>query len=105
MLLPEVTAWSVDHSSARYANSARYMGIAAEFDSDQVATTKLVDGLRQLTADLSVPTPAEFGIERDSWLESLDLMAQQALASGSPNNNPRIPDADAIVELYRRVWV
>jgi len=105
MLLPEVTAWSVDHSSARYANSARYMGIAAEFDSDQVATTKLVDGLRQLTADLSVPTPAEFGIEQDSWLESLDLMAQQALASGSPNNNPRIPDADAIVELYRRVWV
>ena len=104
MLLPEVTAWSVDHSSARYANSARYMGIAAEFDSDQVATSKLVDGLRQLTADLSVPTPAEFGIDKDSWFESLDLMAQQALASGSPNNNPRIPDTGAIVELYRRVW-
>jgi alcohol dehydrogenase class IV len=31
-------------------------------------------------------------------------MAEQALASGSPGNNPRIPDADEIVALYDRVW-
>jgi alcohol dehydrogenase class IV len=31
-------------------------------------------------------------------------MAEQALASGSPANNPRIPDANQIIELYRRVW-
>jgi hypothetical protein len=26
------------------------------------------------------------------------------LASGSPANNPRVPTAADIVELYRRVW-
>ena len=31
-------------------------------------------------------------------------MATQALASGSPNNNPRIPTADEIETLYRQVW-
>jgi alcohol dehydrogenase class IV len=31
-------------------------------------------------------------------------MAEQALASGSPNNNPRIPDAREIVELYKQVY-
>jgi hypothetical protein len=31
-------------------------------------------------------------------------MAQQALASGSPGNNPRVPDAAEIVALYRRVY-
>jgi alcohol dehydrogenase class IV len=31
-------------------------------------------------------------------------MAQQALASGSPGNNPRVPDADEIVSLYNEVW-
>jgi hypothetical protein len=31
-------------------------------------------------------------------------MATQALASGSPQNNPRIPTADEIVGLYHQVW-
>ena len=32
-------------------------------------------------------------------------MADQALASGSPANNPRAPDKAEIVGLYREVWV
>jgi alcohol dehydrogenase class IV len=32
------------------------------------------------------------------------LMAEQALASGSPNNNPRVPTSSEIVALYRAVW-
>jgi len=28
----------------------------------------------------------------------------QALASGSPQNNPRVPTADQIAQLYREVW-
>jgi alcohol dehydrogenase class IV len=31
-------------------------------------------------------------------------MAEQALASGSPNNNPRVPNANEIIALYRAVW-
>lgn len=104
MLLPEITAWSVDHAPQRYAHCARYMGIAGEGDSDDVALGKLVEGLRLLNADLSVPTPGEFGIDETQWFDSLELMAQQALDSGSPGNNPRVPDAGEIVELYRRVW-
>ena len=34
----------------------------------------------------------------------MDLMAEQALASGSPANNPRVPDKAEIVALYREVW-
>ena len=104
MLLPEITAWSVDHAAGRYAHCARTMAIAAQSDSDQVATGKLVDALRQLNEDLSVPTPREFGIEEASWFDSLELMAEQALVSGSPANNPRVPTTAEIVDLYRRVW-
>ena len=104
MLLPEVTAWSVDGAPERYAHCARYMGMAPASASDEQACTALVDGLRQLTADLSVPGPAEFGISRDDWLSSLPVMAQQALDSGSPANNPRIPEAAEIQALYERVW-
>lgn len=31
-------------------------------------------------------------------------MAEQALASGSPNNNPVVPTAQQIEELYRQVF-
>ena len=32
------------------------------------------------------------------------LMAQQALASGSPNNNPRVPTVPEMMALYQEVW-
>jgi len=104
MLLPEITAWSVEHASARYAHCARIMGMADGADDDAQALEKLVTGLRKLNHDLSVPSPGAFGIHEADWFDSLDVMAEQALASGSPANNPRIPQASDIVELYRRVW-
>lgn len=104
MLLPEVTAWSVEQAPQRYAYCARYMSIAAESDNDPAACARLVDALRALTADLQVPGPRAFGIERSSWFDSLELMAGQALDSGSPANNPRVPEARDIVRLYERIW-
>ncbi|MFK8046843.1 MAG: iron-containing alcohol dehydrogenase [Halioglobus sp.] len=104
MLLPEITAWSVAGAPKRYAHCARHMGMATDSDTDTAALGKLVDALRQLNKDLAVPTPREYGIDEADWSESLELMAGQALASGSPDNNPLVPSAADIVGLYRRVW-
>jgi alcohol dehydrogenase class IV len=104
MLLPEITAWSVGSAEDRYADCARQMDFASAGDSDSTAVAKLVDGLRQLCTDLSVPGPSAYGIAEGEWFGSLDTMAEQALASGSPANNPRIPVASDIVSLYERVW-
>ena len=51
-----------------------------------------------------MPTPSGFGITEADWNAKMALMAEQALASGSPNNNPRVPNASEIVALYRAVW-
>jgi alcohol dehydrogenase class IV len=80
------------------------MGIASAADSDSIAVEKLVEGLRKLNQDLQVPTPKSYGIDEDSWHNALELMASQALASGSPANNPKVPEAAEIVALYQRVW-
>jgi alcohol dehydrogenase class IV len=104
MLLPEVTAWSVYGARERYAHAARVMGMAASSDGEGAAVGKLVEGLRQLNADLSVPGPAAWGIDEGKWFESLPAMAEQALASGSPANNPRVPEAAEIISLYERIW-
>lgn len=104
MLLPEITAWSISGAPARYADCARAMAMADGNDSDADANQKLIAGLRLLCRDLNVPTPSEFGIDAQLWQQSLALMAQQALDSGSPNNNPRIPNAAEITDLYQKVW-
>ena len=54
--------------------------------------------------ELQVPTPEQFGIEREHFFNNLEVMAEQALASGSPGNNPRVPSADEIIEIYKKLW-
>lgn len=104
MLLAEVTAFSIPGAPARYANAARTMGIATADEDDAAANAKLVDALVKVVADLEVPTPKAFGIKEERWFEVLGTMAEQALASGSPGNNPRVPTADEIKALYKKVW-
>ena len=104
MLLPVVTAWSIPAGPARYADCARCMGVAGPGDDEQAACARLVDALRTVNARLDVPTPRSYGLDEARWNTLLPLMAEQALASGSPANNPRIPDAATIQELYRQAW-
>jgi alcohol dehydrogenase class IV len=104
MLLPVVTAWSAPDALARYADCACAMGVAVAEEGDQAAVGRLVEALRDVNRDLQVPTPKSYGIDEARWTSLLPLMAEQALASGSPGNNPRIPDADAIQALYREAW-
>ena len=104
MLLPMVTEYSIPAAAERYADCARAMGVASEDDTDAVANSKLMDELYAINEELQVPTPEQFGIDRDHFFNNLPVMAEQALASGSPGNNPRVPSADEIIEIYRKLW-
>ncbi len=104
MLLPAVTRYSLPGAPARYATAAREIGFADAADDEATAGEKLTQGLQALNLVLDVPSPAAFGIAGAAWEGLLDTMAQQALASGSPGNNPRVPAHGEIVALYREVW-
>lgn len=102
MLLPVLMEFSVGFAPARYATCARVMGFAHDSDEDDIASAKLVESLKVLNADLKVPSPSDLGLVAEP--NKFVLMAKQALASGSPQNNPRVPSADEIVQLYERIW-
>ena len=104
MLLPAVTAFSAPGAIDRYAACARAMGTAKAGMSDEAAVKALVEELRALNDDLDVPNPREYGLDAARWEALIPTMAQQALASGSPGNNPRVPDAEEIAVLYQEVW-
>ena len=104
MLLPFVTSFGLRAAEARYAEAGRRVGLASAEDEDAVAADKLARGLAALNEELEVPSPATFGIDRAVWDSKLAVMADQALGSGSPANNPRVPDKDEILALYRAAW-
>ncbi len=104
MLLPEITAFSASAALDRYADCARSMGVADEDEGSQGAVARLLEELRRLNRDLQVPSPRAYGIDVNRYEELLPVMADQALASGSPGNNPRVPTADEIIQLYQKVY-
>jgi alcohol dehydrogenase class IV len=104
MLLPAVTRWSSPGAIPRYARCAHAMGIAQEDEGDQASVARLLDELTSINDDLRVPTPAAWGISAARWDELVPVMTRQAIASGSPANNPRIPDADDITAIYHQIF-
>jgi alcohol dehydrogenase class IV len=104
MLLPAVTEFSVEAAIDRYGHCARIMGIADADDTDEKAADLLIGALYHRNAELEVPTPKEFGIQEKEYFARIPLMAKQALASGSPQNNPRVPTAEEIATIYRACW-
>jgi len=104
MLLPAVTAYSIPAAEQRYAECAVAMGLASEQDSNPLANQKLLDELEALNEELRVPTPEQFGIGKAEFDRLKQTMAEQALASGSTGNNPRVPTISEMVQIYAKLW-
>jgi len=104
MLLPSVTEFSLPGATERYAECAKAMGVVSFTASVSEAGERLVSSLKELNKSLQVPTPEAYGISRKVWEENVPAMVEQAIASGSPANNPLIPSAQEIEELYLRLW-
>ena len=104
MLLPLVTAFSAPAAEPRYAACARTMGVAPDDAGDGAAVQMLVEALWRLNEDLQVPSPRAFGIDEQRWRQLTPLMIEEAAASGSPANNPRVPGPGEMEELYSQAW-
>ncbi len=104
MLLPAVTEYSIVSAPQRYAQCAKAMGIALQTDSDEDANNKLIAELIALNDELEVPSVAQFGIDKTIFFDLLEQMAEQAIASGSPANNPRVPSNADIISIYKQLW-
>ena len=105
MLLPAITRFSVPGAEARYAEAARRVGFAAPGRRGRRCGGET--GHRAGSAEqglVGADARRLTGSTRPTGTARWTLMAEQALASGSPGNNPRVPDAAAIVALYREVW-
>ncbi len=105
VLLPGVTRFSISGAPQRYAHVARVMGLADTSITDDEAAKALVEGLIVLNGHLQVPRLRDcVGVNQAAFEAALEKMAADALQSGSPQNNPVVPTASEIVELYKLAW-
>jgi alcohol dehydrogenase len=103
VLLPSVTRYSAPAAPARYAAIAKTIGL--EGANDESACQSLITWLERLNLDLELPRlGACRGMNQTTFAANLNKMASDALASGSPGNNPRVPSESDIADLYREAW-
>jgi alcohol dehydrogenase class IV len=103
-LLPTVIEFSILGNPRRYADVAAALGEATEGLSPLDAAYRAAAAAKRLNADLKIPALRGLGVEENKFHSVVKQMAVDAIASGSPGNNPRKATQEEIVELYQKAF-
>ncbi|WP_091586693.1 iron-containing alcohol dehydrogenase [Alteribacillus bidgolensis] len=104
MLLPVVLEYSQDYCTGRLADLARFVFPDKKALSDKEAASYLVEKVLLLCKNLDIPNIKDWGVDEEQYYSQLSKMAEDALESGSPANNPIVPDKEEIVKLYHKAF-
>ncbi|MFO7717133.1 MAG: iron-containing alcohol dehydrogenase [Thermodesulfobacteriota bacterium] len=99
-LLGLVTDFSLIGAPHRYARLARAMDLSVAGLTDLEAGQCCADRTKELIAQLKIPSLSALGVKRGQLEAQVQTMTEDALASGSPGNNPRKATREEIIELY-----
>ena len=103
-LLPTVVEFSIPGNPKRYADIAEAMGEVTTGLSVLDTAYLAAKATKRLNEDLKVPTLKGLGVEENKFRSIIGQMASDAIASGSPGNNPRKATAEEIKELYLKAY-
>ncbi len=104
VLLDVVMEFSLIGNPARYAQVAAAMGESVEGLNALEAAEVGVDAVKRLVREVKIPSLKELGVNKKRLEELLPKMADEAIASGSPGNNPRQATRDEIMDLYLEAY-
>lgn len=101
MLINECLSFAKDGCIGRFADIGRALGIMG---SDEECADTFFVYLKDLCKTLEIPTLAEYGIDKNDFLQHMGKMADDALASGSPSNTRKEVMKEDILAIYRKLW-
>lgn len=91
VFLPYVLKFNAAENKPMHARLGRYMGFAADADSDDQAIGKLIEGIRALTESLHIPKLNDLpGVRREDFPRIVEL----AMKNGSTPSNVRTITAE-----------
>lgn len=104
MLLDECLNFVLDGAYGRFADLGRAIGLSDVGDDDVEAGRIFMTALKELCKKLEVPTLEAYGIDKAKYHSVIDKMAEDALASGSPQNSYKALTGDDLKEIYMRLY-
>jgi alcohol dehydrogenase class IV len=104
-LLGVVTEFSLIGNPTRYAHIAKAMGENIAGLTNIEASQLAAKAIKTLIKDVKIPSLRELGVEKGKLDQLAPKMAEDAIASGSPGNNPRQATKEEIIELYKITYL
>lgn len=104
ILLPTVLEFTKTSAMKRLAKIGRSLNKDLYSNSDEEVADYTLGEIKKLCLDLRIPNLKEYGIDEIEFENAISKMASDAIESGSPANNPRVPSYDEIKELYRECF-
>lgn len=101
MLLPAVLDYSKDACIDRLADLGQFFNKTKERLSQEELAQLAITSIKDICKYMKIGNLKQWGIEEDAYYQAIPKMAEDALASGSPGNNPKIPTLEELMELYK----
>ena len=116
MLLPHIIEYNADihkdsrsqseyHPSVkRYSTIAHVLGLSSY--NKVMSVRSLIQWIQFMNQDMKIPARiSEIGtITVNDYMSKVEAMAEAALADACTATNPRTPDKEAIMQIYRNLW-
>lgn len=116
MLLPHIIEYNADihkdsrskseyHPSVeRYCTIAHILGLSSF--NKVMSVRSLIQWIQFMNQDMKIPARiSEMGnITVNDYMSKVEIMADAALADACTATNPRVPDKESIMQIYRNLW-
>ncbi|MBB6451341.1 alcohol dehydrogenase class IV [Geomicrobium halophilum] len=104
MLLPVVLEYSQSSCEKRLYELGCHVYPELKETTQHEGANMLVNHILKLCQDLDIGNLESWGINQEEFNHACPKMAQDALMSGSPGNNPKVPTEKEIIHLYHRAF-
>jgi len=104
VLLPVWAEYTYIAKAEKFAQVAKAMGENISGLSVQQAAQKALDAIVAICNDVEIPPIRNLIPDKAEFEKQLPKMAHDAVASGSPGNNPRFVTEQKIIELYKKAY-
>ena len=104
MLIKVCLPFMITGCYPRFADLGKAIGVAADTDDDKTAAEKFMAKVMSMVDEMGIPTPEQFGINKEEFFANLEKMADDALTSGSPQNTWHQPTKEELIDLYKKLW-